>query len=57
MIIKKILVDEQETQVTITPSLLITATAVTLGVALLFLGILPGTLLEMANSAIQTVLA
>lgn len=54
-IIKISLVDEQQGGVTLKPSLLITTTAVVLGLVLILLGILPGSLLEMADSAVQSV--
>ncbi len=55
-IIKISLIDEGQDDVVLKPSILITSTAVTLGLALILLGILPAGLLEMANSAVQAVL-
>lgn len=55
-IIKISFIDGEQDDVVLKPSFLITTTAVTLGLALILLGILPAGLLEMANSAVQNVL-
>lgn len=54
-IIKISLINDEAGDVAIQPSLLITATGMSLGLVLLFFGILPGGLLELANSAIQAI--
>lgn len=54
-IIKISLVNEQQGEAVVRPSMLIKSTAVALGLALLLIGILPGTLWKMADMAVQSV--
>lgn len=54
-IIKISLIDEEQDGFVLKPSFLITTTAVTLGLVLILLGILPTGLLDMADSAVQIV--